>query len=93
MLVAAALVALGCPGSSSDESSARVLATVGDATVDVEVFMAAAGVRGGAAEFPRSGAGFEALRDRLVQELIVEEVLLEEAEKAVAVVGPSLPRR
>jgi len=56
-----------------------VIATVGDAAIDVDAFLTAARVRAEAAEFPRSGAGFEALRDRLVNELIVEEVLLAEA--------------
>jgi hypothetical protein len=45
-------------------------------------------VRAQAAEFPRTGSGFEELRDRLVQELIVEEVLLDEATRRSLVLTP-----
>jgi parvulin-like peptidyl-prolyl isomerase len=71
-------MAVGCGEAVPDATGMRI-ATVGDKTINVGIFLNAARVRSQAAEFPRSGAGFEALRDRLVQELIVEEVLLAEA--------------
>lgn len=76
--IAVLALCLGCPGGAVDESG-RVIATVGDSAIAVDDFLTATRVRAQASEFPRSGAGFEALRDRVVNELIVEEVLLAEA--------------
>jgi len=86
-LIVALALGVGCPAAGTDDG--RVIATVGASTIDVDAFLTAARVRAEAAEFPRTGAGFEALRDRLVQELIVEEVLVAEARVRGIVVTPA----
>ena len=86
-VVLGATLLVACP-EGKDAAADPVVATVGDVPIGVDEFLTAARVRGQAAEFPRSGAGFEALRDRLVQELIVEEVLLSEAKARGLTVSP-----
>ncbi len=56
-----------------------VLARVGSVPVDANRFFAVARTRSAAGEFPRTGVGFQELRDRLLKDLVVEEVLLAEA--------------
>ena len=88
-LVFALSLGAGCPGGDSLAlQGGQTLASVGHAVIDVDTFLSAARVRAQAAEFPRSGAGFESLRDRIVQELIVEEVLLAEARARELVLTP-----
>ncbi len=67
---------MGCPEPPEDDPA---LARVGDATVRFSHFLQAARARTGGDLMPASGSGFETLRDRLVQELVVEEILLAEA--------------
>lgn len=57
-----------------------VLATLdGGQTVDFDRFLLAARARTAPGEFPRTGSGFEAVRDRLVRDVVVQELLLAEA--------------
>jgi hypothetical protein len=56
------------------------LAAVGERVVDLETFVLAARTRAAPGEFPRTGAGFEEFRDRLLRDLVVEETLLLEAD-------------
>ncbi len=68
----------GC--SEEEVASERiVLATLGDRSIDFDRFLVAARARSVPGEFPRSGSGFEAFRDRVLKDLVVEEVLLGEA--------------
>jgi peptidyl-prolyl cis-trans isomerase SurA len=47
--------------------------------VGFDRFLAEARARTATGEFPRTGSGFEAVRDRLVRDIVVQEILLAEA--------------
>lgn len=56
------------------------VATLGGRALTADQLLTVARARSGAGEFPGSGAGFEALRDRLLKDLVVEEIFLVEAD-------------
>ena len=73
------LLLAGACGPSEPEVQVVVLARLGGAPIELERFQDAALGRTAVSEFPRSGSGFEVFRDRLLKEIVVEEVLLYEA--------------
>ena len=81
LLVGAVLGCSSCGDEPAPEPTPLVLATVGDRAVDFDLFQLAARARTAPGEFPRTGAGFEGFRDRLLRDVVVEEVLLAEAER------------
>ncbi len=76
------LLSVGSLGCGSGKSEAvPVLATLGERVVEFDEFMLASRSRTAPGEFPRSGSGFERFRNRLIRDLVVQEVLLGEAEQ------------
>jgi len=84
VLLAASLGAAGCADEPVVElevpTEDPILVVVGEQTVAFSLFLEGSRSRTAPGEFPRSGSGFEAFRDRLVWEIAFEEVLLLEAE-------------
>ncbi|MEE2828466.1 MAG: hypothetical protein VX498_04690 [Myxococcota bacterium] len=83
--VAAAMVALlsfgGCGAGDEPMQGDPMLVALGERSVGFKLFLDTSRGRTAPGEFPRSGSGFEAFRDRLVRDLAVEEILLMEAER------------
>ena len=87
---AAVLLAMAGCGRADEQMSApesQVLFTLGTRQVDYDDFVALAKLRSAAGEFPRSGSGFEGLRDRILKDAVVDELLLIEAESRGLVVS------
>jgi len=78
--LAAALLSACSGGAVSEREPGPVLATLGDRSIDLERFLLAARTRTAPGEFPRSGSGFESFRNRVLRDLVVDEVLLRQAE-------------
>ncbi|MCP4867203.1 MAG: peptidylprolyl isomerase [Proteobacteria bacterium] len=81
--VAGALLLASC-GADDDDAPApaptTVLASIdGQAAVDFDLLLLAARARTAPGEFPRTGSGFESVRDRLVRDVVVQEFLIAEA--------------
>ena len=76
---------MGCPEPPEDDPA---LARIGTATVRFSDLAQASRSLAGADLLPASGSGFESLRDRLVQELVVQEILLAEATQRGIAVPP-----
>jgi peptidyl-prolyl cis-trans isomerase C len=76
----AGLLLGACSGGVVGEP-ARVprLATLGERGIDVDRFFLDARSRTAPGEFPRSGSGFESFRDRLLRDIVIDELLLIEA--------------
>lgn len=75
------LLLTGCPSATVEPVDADpILARVGSRVIRFHQLQAAARSRGEPGLLPRSGAGWEDLRARLLKEQLVEEVLLTEAE-------------
>lgn len=91
LAVGVALSGLSCGGQSEREAPPLVLASIGERTVDFDLFLLAARARTAPGEFPRTGSGFESFRDRLLRDVMVEEILLAEAHRRqVAVASGAL---
>ena len=79
-MVTLALVGTGCAGFSSDPvEDDPVLVVLGQDTLKLSLFYGAARARAATDNFPRSGSGFEEFRDRLIWDLVVEEIYIQEA--------------
>jgi len=76
-----AIAGLSCGDEPEVEAEPLILASVGGRAVDFELFLLAARARTAPGEFPRTGAGFEEFRDRLLRDVLMEEVLLLEADR------------
>lgn len=84
-----ALLACASSGRDSPEPAERlVLATVAGTELSFHTFLAEARGRASPGEFPQSGSGFESFRDRLVHDLLIQEVLLHEAARRGIEIGP-----
>lgn len=82
LLVAlSAPLGLGCLGDDDVAETDPVLAVFGTSDVRLSVFMGAIRARSATGELPRSGSGFEELRDRLIWDLVFEDVLMQEASR------------
>lgn len=84
-----ALFALSCGDEPEQQAEPVILASVGERTVDFDGFLLAARARTAPGEFPRTRAGFEEFRDRLLRDVVVEEVLLIEAQRRGLEVDPA----
>ncbi|MBJ93225.1 MAG: hypothetical protein CMP23_01985 [Rickettsiales bacterium] len=78
LLLSAAALSCAVPEHSAEVVD-PVLLRMGIYDIELSDFMLAARSRTAAGEFPRSGSGFEALRGRLLSELMVDTILLVEA--------------
>ncbi len=67
-----------------------VLATVGDRAISFEEFSQSARARTAPGEFPRTGSGFEAVRDRLLMDIATIELLTIEAEVRDIALDPAV---
>jgi len=77
LLLGVLLLAVGCPrGASVDEPA---IATLGGREVSRGSLLLGLRAATTPGEIPKDGAGFEALRGRIANELFVEEVLIREA--------------
>jgi parvulin-like peptidyl-prolyl isomerase len=82
------VLGLGCsPPPHTVEPVDPVLATLGIYNIELSDFLLAARSRTAPGEFPRSGSGFEAFRDRLLRDLMFETMLLVEARSRELVVS------
>ena len=88
LLAGAVLSCASCGDAPAPDVAPVALATVGGRTVDFQQFLLSARARTAPGEFPRTGAGFEGFRDRLLRDVVVEEVLLVEAERRTLSVPP-----
>lgn len=81
-LLALLLLCVGC-GTGVEESPAEdhTLAVLGEDRIGYQLFFDASRARTARGEYPRSGSGFEAFRDRLILDLAFEEILLSEASR------------
>ena len=76
----AVVIGIGCSAPvHTVESEDPTLATLGIYDIELSDFLLAARSRTAPGEFPRSGSGFEAFRDRLLRDLMFETMLLVEA--------------
>lgn len=73
---------------AASEPSPLVVARVGERTVQTDLLLLAARARTGPGEFPRTGSGFEVFIERLAREVVVEEILVTEAERRQLTVPP-----
>jgi parvulin-like peptidyl-prolyl isomerase len=69
---------LGCPDGSREDG---LLVTVAQREIRASDVLALARTRSEPGLFPATGAGFELVRDRWIRELIVDAVMLEEADR------------
>jgi len=83
----AALLLSACSGGVVGEpGEVPRLATLGERGIDIDRFLLDARSRTAPGEFARSGSGFESFRDRLLRDIVIEEVLLiEAAERGISV--------
>ena len=89
-LLAGLLLLGGCARSAPEaEDVDPILARVGPRVVRFHHLLAAAQTRGEPGLLPRSGAGWEDLRARLLKERLVEEVLLLDGEERGLILDPS----
>lgn len=74
------VVAPACSGIPSDSiEDDPVLVVLGERNLRLALFVGAARARTATGDFPRSGSGFEEFRDRLIWDLVVEDILIQEA--------------
>ena len=78
LLLMSTVVGCGAPAQTT-ASVDPLLATLGIYDIEMSDFLLAARSRTAPGEFPRSGSGFEAFRDRLLRDLMFETMLLVEA--------------
>jgi len=79
LAISAALLS-GCSGADRGAPDIDpVLATFGTSELHLSLFLGASLARTARGEFPRSGSGFEEFRDRLIWDLVFEDILMQEA--------------
>ena len=81
LFVGAAALGVGCLGDDDPASADPVLAVFGQSNVPLSLFLGVVRARSATGELPRSGSGFEELRDRLIWDLVFEDILMQEASR------------